>query len=187
MPNIVQLKAANAERWLIAKPTRNFTSVANRLVYSAAKMRYQVVSAKTGVPWYFIAVVHQRESSQSWAASLAQGDPWNKVSVHEPIGRGPFKSWEDAAVDALVDCPPHASRNTDWSVGGLLTLLEVYNGAGYAIRHIPSPYIWSGTDQYIKGKYIRDHVFDPDKIDVQLGCAGLLMAMIKADPSIDIE
>ena len=187
MPNIVQLKAANAARWEVAKPTRNFTTVANRLVYTAAKMRYMIVSAKTGVPWYFIAVAHQRESSQSWSASLAQGDPWTKVSVHVPAGRGPFKSWEDAAVDALVNCAPHAAKNTDWSTGGLLTMLEAYNGYGYAVRHIPSPYVWAGTDQYRSGKYVRDGVFDPDKVDVQLGCAGLLMTMIKADPSIDIE
>jgi lysozyme family protein len=187
MPNIVALKALNAERWEVAKPTRNFTSVANRLVYSAAKMRYQVVSAKTGVPWYFIAVAHQRESSQSWAASLSQGDPWNRVSVHVPAGRGPFKSWEEAAVDALVNCAPHAAKNTDWSTGGLLTMLEAYNGYGYAVRHIPSPYLWSGTDQYHSGKYVRDGVFDPNFVDQQPGCAALLMAMIKADPTIAEE
>ena len=81
--------------------------------------------------------------------SLAQGDPWNRVSVHVPAGRGPFKSWEDAAVDALVNCSPYAARNKDWSIGGTLTMLEQYNGLGYAARGRPSPYVWSGTDQYL--------------------------------------
>ena len=33
----------------------------------AAKARYQAVAAKTGVPWFVIAVIHQRESSQNFS------------------------------------------------------------------------------------------------------------------------
>jgi hypothetical protein len=104
-----------------------------------------------------------------------------------PIGRGPFKSWEEAAYDALVNCPPYASRNKDWTPGGLLTLLEGYNGFGYAARGLPSPYIWSGTDQYKSGKYVADHVFDPNVVDKQLGCAGVLLAMQQLDATIKFE
>lgn len=195
MVDLEFLKRRNAERWADAKLTREpeFAPVARRLV--AAKSRYQAVERKTGVPWYFIAVAHQRESSQNWNGSLAQGDPWNQVSTHVPKGRGPFNSWEDAAVDALVNCPPYAANNKDWSIGGLLTMLERYNGLGYASgpKDIetekvyppqPSPYIWSGTNQYVSGKYVRDHVFKPDVVDRQLGCAGLLLAMQKLDASI---
>jgi lysozyme family protein len=67
-----------------------------------------------------------------------------------------------------------------------LTLLERYNGLGYAIRGVPSPYVWSGTDQYKSGKYIADHVYDPNAVDKQLGCAGLLLAMIALDSTISI-
>jgi lysozyme family protein len=136
------------------------------------------------VPWAFIAVAHERECSQDWAGSLAQGDPWNKISIHVPAGRGPFKSWEEAAVDALVNCAPHAASNKDWSVGGTLTMLEQYNGLGYASRGVPSPYVWAGTDQYRSGKFVRDGVYDPSAVDGQLGCAGLLMAMMALDPTI---
>jgi lysozyme family protein len=184
MTNLVELKATNARRWADAKPTRNFSSVARHLVTSDAKDGYQAVSAKTGVPWAAIAVIHERESSQDWAASLAQGDPWNRVSVHVPAGRGPFRSWEDAAIDALVNCAPYAARNKDWSIGGILTTLEEYNGLGYAARGVPSPYVWSGTDQYRSGKYIRDGVYDPNAVDSQLGCAGMLLAMMALDPTI---
>ena len=184
MPNIEALKAANANRWANAKPTRNFSSVARCLIAPGAKARYLAVSAKTGVPWAFIAVAHERECAQNWTGSLAQGDPWNRVSVHVPAGRGPFKSWQDAAIDALVNCAPHAARNKDWSIGGTVTILEQYNGLGYASRGRPSPYIWSGTDQYVSGKYVRDRVYDPSVVDSQLGCAGLLMAMMVLDPTI---
>lgn len=182
-----RLKDANIRRWNAAKLTRGpeFVPVARRLV--AAKERYQTVASRTGIPWPFIAVTHQRESSQNWERSLAQGDPWNRVSTHVPAGRGPFKSWEDAAYDALVNCGPHAARNRDWSIGGLLTLLERYNGVGYVNRGLPSPYLWSGTDQYRAGKYVADGVFDPNAVDKQLGCAGLIMAMMSMDQSIDFD
>jgi lysozyme family protein len=175
MTDLVALKAAKARRWPNTKLLRpgSFNSVAKHLV--EAKQRYLMVTSKTGVPWAVIAVIHEREASQNWAGSLAQGDPWNRVSVHVPAGRGPFASWEEAAIDALVNCAPYAGRNRDWSIGGTLTMLEQYNGLGYASRGIPSPYVWSGTDQYVGGKYVRDGVFDPSAVDQQLGCAGLLL------------
>lgn len=186
MTDIAALKAANARRWANAKITRQgtFNAVAKHLADPNAKARYQTVSAKTGVPWFFIAVAHERECSQSWSGSLAQGDPWNRVSIHVPAGRGPFRSWEEAAIDALTNCAPHAANNKDWSSGGTLTMLEQYNGLGYAARGRPSPYVWSGTDQYVSGKYVRDGVYDPNAVDSQLGCAGLLMAMMAIDPTI---
>jgi lysozyme family protein len=184
MTDLKALATANAKRWAVAKPKRDFSAVARRLIAPAAKPRYQAVSIKTSVPWAVIAVIHERECSQDWAGSLAQGDPWNRVSVHVPAGRGPFASWEEAAVDALAQCAPYAARNRDWSIGGALTTLEEYNGLGYAARGRPSPYIWSGTDQYVSGKYVRDGVYDPGAVDSQLGCAGLLMAMMALEPTI---
>ena len=185
MVDTAPLAAANANRWANAKAIRDGTAVARRLV--ASKARYEAVEAKTGVPWFVIAVIHMRESSQSWVRSLAQGDPIDRVSTHVPKGRGPFKSWEDAAIDALVDCAPYLARNKDWSIGGTLTKLEEYNGLGYAARGKPSPYLWSGTNQYHSGKYVRDGVYDADLMDSQPGCAGLLMAMMLLDPSIRFE
>lgn len=178
----VDLKAANAARWAKASLTRNFAPIAAKLF--AAKSRYRAVEAKTGVPWFVIAVIHQRESSQSWAGSLAQGDPWNRVSTHVPAGRGPFVSWEAAAIDALVNCAPHASRNRDWTIGGTLALLEGYNGLGYAKRGVPSPYLWAGTNQYRSGKYVADGKYNANYVDTQPGCAGLILALMALDSGI---
>lgn len=175
------LKQQNQERWnkckVLASKGPIFASVAQRLSAPEAKARYQKVEKITGVPWWFIAVVHEREASQRWDRNIAQGDPWNKKSVRVPAGRGPFNSWEEAAVDALTNCAPYAARNKDWTPGGALAMLEQYNGLGYASKGLPSPYIWAGTDQYTKGKYVADHVFDPNAVDQQLGCAGLLKFM----------
>src|SRR5882757_2259796 len=126
MVNVTQLKTANRQRWQNVNVTQSLiplvNKIAGRLVDPTAKARYQAVSAKTTsrVPWAIIAVIHEREASQSWKANLAQGDPWNKVSIHVPAGRGPFNSWEDAAIDALMNCAPRAGAWTDWSIGGAL-------------------------------------------------------------------
>lgn len=182
--DIGALRTANATRWGNAKVTRNFSAIANSLV--DAKARYQAVEAKTGVPWFVISVIHERESSQNWGRSLAQGDPWNHVSTHVPAGRGPFASWEDAAIDALVNCGPYLARKTWRNVGELLTNLELYNGVGYASRNQPSPYVWAGTNQYTSGKYIADGVYDPLHVDTQPGCAGMILAMMALDSTIKI-
>ena len=181
MVDIVALTAQNAARWKVARvdpgKASAFNAVAARLCNLQLRTSYNAVSKITGVPWWVIAVIHERECSQSWECNIAQGDPWTRRSTHDPVGRGPFSSWQNAAVDALTACPPHAAAWKDWSPGGTLTLLEQYNGLGYAMRDVPSPYIWSGTDQYKSGKFTRDHYYDPDVIDAQLGCAGLLLAM----------
>lgn len=190
MPDMTALKAANAQRWRAMNVDANLLSVvdkvAERLVAAAAKSQYAAVSAATGVPWFVIAVIHEREASQSWKASLAQGDPWNKVSIHVPAGRGPFGSWQEAAVDALKNCDPHAANWTDWTAGGALTLLERYNGLGYAARSKPSPYVWASTNQYVKGKYIADGHYDPEAVDHQLGCAALLNRMASMDATVTL-
>jgi lysozyme family protein len=184
MADLAVLKTLNEQRWAKAKLTRapEFKAPAKKAVDN--KARYQSIEARTGVSWVFIAVSHYRESTQNFSRSLAQGDPWNKVSVRVPAGRGPFASFEDAAVDALVNCAPHAARNTDWTIGGMLTLLERYNGLSYANAGRPSPYIWSGTDQYKIGKVVVDHGPIEEIVDKQLGCAGLILAMKNLDSSI---
>jgi lysozyme family protein len=66
-------------------------------------------------------------------------------------------------------------------------LLEEYNGLGYAAHGVPSAYVWSGTDQYVSGKFVADHVYRAGVIDVQEGCAPLLATMMAIDPSIAID
>lgn len=188
MTDYTALARDHARRWAAMHvnegSTAAFDSVARRLVAPAAKGRYQAISTKTGVPWWVIAVIHEREASQRWDRNIAQGDRFDRRSVNVPAGRGPFASFEEAAEDALVKCPPYAARNKDWSIGQTLVMLERYNGMGYAAKGVPSPYVWAGTNQYTRGKYVRDHVYDPNAVDRQLGCAGLLARMATLDQSI---
>ncbi len=197
--SIPQLTALNAVRWskceILPNRAAEVNAVAKRLVAPDAKARYQAISEATSVPWFIIAVIHEREASQNWNCQLGQGDPLGEVSRHVPKGRGPFFNHPDdpplhdaffrGAVDALVNCPPQAARWTDWSIGGALTLLVLYNGTGYEDYHAePSPYDWGATTIEQHGKYIRDGVWSAAAWDNQIGCAALLKAMMAIDPSI---
>lgn len=193
MTDLVKLAAANLARWQAMQVTpalvHSIDAVARKLL--TGKNRYQALSAQSGVPWAVLAVIHEREASARWTCSLAQGDPWNAASIHDPKGRGPFASFEEAAMDALSDCAPHAAKWKDWSIGGALSLLEQYNGLGYAAgpkdlqgNHYPpqpSPYIWASTDQYVSGKYVGDGDYRPGVVDSQLGCASLLSRLFALD------
>jgi|SRR6202046_1511894 len=196
--SIQELIQKNQHRWdnmhVLAGRLPALHSIAIRLCAEAAWTRYVKISAATQVPPWVIAVIHEREASQSFTNQLGQGDPLSRVSTHDPIGRGPFFNHtsdppgEDAfyrgAVDALVDCAPHASKWVDWTGGGTCTLLEEYNGLGYAAMGVPSAYVWSGSDQYQSGKYIADHVYRSGVVDVQEGCAPLLHLMQLLRPEI---
>lgn len=207
MTNVTALKARNAQRWrdmhLRASRITQFKATAERLCEPEAKARYEAVTTRLvaascqPVPWWFTAIVSEREygGPPHWDKQLGQGDALDRVSHNEPAGRGPFldhpgdvtpgyDAWTRCALDALIDCAPHAAAWSDWSCGGVMTLFEEYNGLGYAARGIASPYTWSGTDQYDAGKFVADHVFDPRRVDVQDGCAPILTLMMAIDPSI---
>jgi lysozyme family protein len=206
MVDIPALVAANAHRWASMKldPARvpAFAATAKRLCDPAAKAKYQAVTNQLvakgyqAVPWWFIAIVSEREygGPPHWDKQLGQGDNLHSVSQHDPAGRGPFldhpgddvnnNAWLRCALDALIDCAPHAALWHDWTSGGATTIWEEYNGLGYAARGVPSAYVWSGTDQYTSGKYVADHVYRQSAVDVQEGCAPILKAMMQQDTSI---
>lgn len=168
----------NLDRWNKAKFTRSTQINAQAAKIEANRPRYEAVSAQTGVPWDVIGVIHYRESSGSFAGVLHNGQKiigTGKKTTIVPKGRGPFSTWEEAAVDALMNCHPYAGKNKDWSIAGTLDILERYNGLGYRNKGLPSPYLWAGTDQYVKGKYVADGKYDPNHVDQQLGVAAILM------------
>lgn len=200
MTNLIALTAANAALWKVAKilPSRvmEVNKVANRLCAPLAKIRYQEIEKATGVPWFVIAVIHERESSQDFTKQLGQGDSLDQVSTHTPKGMGPYYNHPDdlplqdafyrCAVDTLENTAPFAARWKDWSAGGTLTLLITYNGTGYWFyhNHEPSPYDWGATDQEVRGKYTSDGSFNSTVMDTQVGCAAMLKAMMIIDPTI---
>jgi hypothetical protein len=93
-----------------------------------------------------------------------------------PPADGVRYTWHESAFDALKH--DGALRNRDWTVGGILDFLERFNGLGYRKRGIPSPYLWSFSNHYEKGKFIDDGVFSPTKVSKQCGAAVLLKRLM---------
>lgn len=189
MTQIAALTAQNAFLWQNCQivPARKLEveKVASALCAPQAKTIYQQIEAATGVPWFVVAVIHERECNQNFACSIAQGDPWNQQSTHVPKGIGPFKSFFDAAVFSLMRCAPYAGKWTDWTAGGTLTILVLYNGTGYEdYHHEVSPYDWGATSMEQEGKYVADSKWSASVWDTQLGCAAMLKGMMAIDPSI---
>lgn len=147
------------------------------------KSRYQAVEKLTGVPWFFIGVLHMRENSNNFDGCLANGDKCignNRKTYNEPRGRGPWPTWEASAVWALQY--DGLTKVTDWSDPGVWCFeAEKFNGEGYHAIRKPSPYVWAGTQWYSRGKYVRDGVYDPSEIDVQIGCAAVIHRVRELD------
>lgn len=189
MSNIPALIAENASCWARAQilPARlaEVQAVAKRLAAPAAKAIYQQISTATAVPWWVIAVIHEREAGQNFNRSIAQGDSWNEISTHVPRGMGPFDSFIAAAIFSLKRCAPYPAKWTDWTAGGTLTLLVLYNGTGYEdFHHEVSPYDFGATTMEEEGKYVADGKWSATVWDSQVGCAAMLKAMMAIDPSI---
>jgi lysozyme family protein len=141
------------------------------------KPRYAKVGG-TKIPWYFIGVIHNMESSLNFTKHLHNGDPLTKRTVQVPAGRpatgSPPFTWEASAADALG--MKKLFEWTDWTIPGLLYKLEQYNGFSYRLTHphVKSPYLWSYSNHYTRGKFIADHVFSETAVSKQCGGAVLL-------------
>ncbi|MBD0276348.1 MAG: hypothetical protein M3342_03475 [Bacteroidota bacterium] len=158
-------------------------NVINRIV--ANQNRYEAVGNKLNIPWYFISIVHCMEGSLSFKVHLHNGDPLTGRTVQIPKGRpktgNPPFTWEASAEDALLF--DRINEWKDWSVPGMLYKLEGYNGYGY--RRLPepihSPYLWSYSNHYTKGKFIRDKKYSPTAVSKQIGAAVLLRRMAEKE------
>ncbi len=145
--------------------------------------RYQSVAGPLGIPWFFVAVIHNMECGLNFNGHLHNGDPLTARTFHDPAGRPPNGqppfTWEQSANDALTSHRPSIVNQTDWSLPAILYRLEGYNGFGYRGLTPPlnTPYLWSFSNQYTSGKFIADHVFDPKAVSSQCGAAVLLFQM----------
>lgn len=148
---------------------------AARLVLKGRE-RYLAVQRATGVPWDFIGVLHYREKSCNFAGVLHNGEKiigTGRKTTLVPAGRGPFATWEEAAIDALRIKGLPALK--DWSLPRIAFEAERFNGFGYRNKGKPTPYVWSGTNKYLSGKYIADHVYSAAEVDKQLGIMPILL------------
>lgn len=151
----------------------------NKKVFStiyANILKYKLVESITGAPWKLIAAIHYRESSLSFKGCLHNGDPWNKVTTHVPKGRGPFESWQAAAVDALM--MDKGNFPAIWNIEGQLEFAEKFNGLGYRRTNELSPYIWAYTNHHDEtGKYVADGRYSATAHEDQLGIAAIMLGI----------
>ena len=137
--------------------------------------RYEKVAGLTNVPWEIIAVIHLLESGGDFRGVLHNGDQiigTGRKTYREPEGRGPFESWEEAAIDALGI----KKQPLIWDIASTLYYLELYNGLGYLRdpKKPNSPYLWSFSNHYIKGKYVSDGKYSSTAVSKQCGAAVIL-------------
>lgn len=161
-------------------------------LYTENKKRYENIEKmrKGGVPAAVVFVLHGRESTWSWRKHLHEGSPLTGKTKWMPKGRpksppanGNTYTFEESAEDVLYKLKNLESK--DWTkCNDSLYNIEAYNGWGYKFRNLNSPYLWSGTNHYSKGKFIRDGVFSRSTVDQQLGTATILLRMV--DRKIDI-
>lgn len=143
------------------------------------QQRYHIVGTRLSIPWYFIGVIHSLEASCNFTRHLHNGDPLTDFTKNVPkdrpkIGTPPF-TWEDSATDALAH--KKLDQWTNWTIPGMLFQLERYNGFGYRPRAINSPYLWSFSNHYTKGKFTADGIFSETAVSKQCGAATLLRRM----------
>jgi lysozyme family protein len=155
----------------------------------AGEKKYREVQAITGVPWYFIGALDMRESGCNGGV-LHNGEMIvgkNRKTKLVPKGRGPFKTWQEAAVDALRLKNLH--KVPSWDVARIGFHAELYNGLGYTSpsRGVNSPYLWAGSTLEQKGKFIRDGVFSKTADDKQIGVMTVLKRLSVMRPDIAAE
>ena len=184
--SFADLREEIARNWAAMKVLPQFMPALDRIALRlvADKARYLSLEKRTTVPALVTMVIAERESGADPRKSLAPSDRWDRVSVHVPKGRGPFKSWEDAAVDALRIGGLDKNRRDNWTIERALYQLEKYNGFGYRRYGLPSAYIWASTTIYQGGKFIADGKFSRSVRDTQLGVAALMTRIVHADSAL---
>lgn len=145
--------------------------------------RYEFVGNQLNIPWYVIASIHNMESSLNFSCHLHNGDPLSARTKNVPAGRpltgNPPFTWESSAIDSLQLQRLDTWR--DWSIPGILFKIEEYNGWGYRTKHpeVLSPYLWSGSLHYSKGKYVADGRWSDSAVSTQIGASVLIRRLVE--------
>jgi lysozyme family protein len=186
-----ELLSAEYEAWFAALTIRpeNLTQVnfaVKQLIGNKANYQKAAQATNDKLPWAFVGVIHALECSFNFAGHLHNGDPLihrtTRVPENCPANGTPPFSWQDSAVDALTR--KGFKQETDWSIARMLYLLEKYNGFGYRFKQLPTPYLWSFSNLFSKGKFVADHKFDPEAPSKQCGAAVMLKSLIDRGVSL---
>lgn len=177
-----RLKSEYNKLWvtIAITSTTGVDSVIQRML--SHKSRYDSVVAGTTIPWYVIGIIHFLEGGMNFGGHLHNGDPLTARTRNVPAGRpltgnAPF-TWEVSARDAIAYT--ELNKWSDWSIAGILYRLERYNGFGYRRdgRSIFTPYLWSKTNHYTRGKFVSDGTYSATAVSAQIGAAVLIKTLV---------
>jgi lysozyme family protein len=183
------LRSGYTQLWESISERPNWASQIAQVARGLIKDRdqYRTVETLTGVPWFVVGIIHQMESGRNFSTHLHNGDPLSARTVNVPAGRptsgSPPFAWTESAADALRLMK--MDQVTQWSCERIAFELEKYNGFRSRTEHnINTPYLWSGSTHYTKGKFVRDNVWDPEFVSKQVGCMPILRNLAVLDQSI---
>lgn len=184
------LKSEYADLWasmeIRGSKAADIEATASKIL--AKKTRYRAVEKETNVPWYVVGVIHAMESGCNFATHLHNGDSLSKRTWQVPAGRpragSPPFQWKDSACDALL--MKDLNKITEWSIERICYELERYNGWGYRNYHPAtlSPYLWSGTNHYSRGKYVADGKWSSTAVSGQSGAMAILKRLMEMEKEI---
>lgn len=184
--SLCQARSLNERRWEEARIRSTWLARLDKAVdrFRRDHNRYVAIERLrvNGMPAAVIFAIHGRESSWSFGKHLHEGSPLTRRTRWVPQGR-PLKgkppfTFIESAEDALYILK-RMDRVRWQDREEALKAIEAYNGTGYLRFHpeVPSPYLWSGTTIYTRGKYVADGRFSKSAVDQQLGCAAILKRM----------
>jgi lysozyme family protein len=145
-------------RSLTVRPERR--AIVPQVVRSlvAHRRRYERAGAPVGVPWWFVAILHDLEGARSF---------------HRPE---PSRTWAQSATEGLMR--RGLADVGGWSITRALYRFEHLEGFGYRPLDVPSPYLWSFSQHYERGAFSSEGVFEPELVSRQCGAAVLLRTLV---------
>lgn len=192
IPTFSQLKNEYKRLWDTLVIRENWKAGAEKTAKKilANKDKYLEVQAATNVPWYWVGCVHSLEAGLNFSTHLHNGDPLTRRTFHVPANRpakgNPPFTWMESAIDALTMKGLHEIKT--WSIERIMYEWERYNGWGYRRFHPStlSPYLFSGSLHYVRGKYVADGRWSSTAVSQQIGTCVLLKKLVELDKSIQL-
>lgn len=180
----------------IVKLSENFDSEVNDFkdAYNKNISVYEDLAKEIGIPPELIALIHYRENTTDYLNGtfnvyLHNGEPLGQETKKKPEKKM-FNDFASAAKDALQPWQGYINKyNLDADSKDLVAMLclsERYNGMGYFSIGKESPYIFSGTNVYVSGKFVEEpdgagkykSKYYPNLVDQQIGAYRLLCSIL---------
>lgn len=150
--------------------------------------RYKAIEAETGVPWFMVGAIHSLECGLRFDRHLHNGDSLKRRTYRVPAGRprsgSPPFTFEESAIDALTMAPHSLHKVREWPIERIAYELERYNGWGYTGKGVNSPYLWSGSNLYSRGKYVADGKWSSSAVSQQTGALVIIKRLAEVDAEV---